>query len=38
MNIVNKFQNFWDEKIKYIDTIQLCYKLEKTSFSTFENI
>ena len=38
MNIVNKFQNFWDEKIKYIDTIQLCYKLEKTSFSKFENI
>ena len=33
-----EFKNFWDEKIKYIDTIQLCYKLEKTSFSTFENI
>lgn len=33
-----EFKNFWDEKIKYIDTIQLCYKLEKTSFSKFENI
>ena len=33
-----EFKNFWDKKVKYIDTIQLCYKLEKTSFSTFKNI
>ena len=33
-----EFKDFWDEKVKYIDTTQLCYKLEKTSFSTFKNI
>ena len=38
MDKILEFKNFWDEKVKYIDTIQLCYELEKTSFSTFENI
>lgn len=38
MDKILKFKIFWNEKVKYIDTIQLCYKLEKTSFSKFENI
>lgn len=38
MDKLLEFKIFWNEKVKYIDTIQLCYKLEKTSFSKFENI
>ena len=38
MDKILKFKIFWNEKVEYIDTIQLCYKLEKTSFSKFENI
>ena len=38
MDKILKFKIFWNEKVKYIDTIQLCYKLEKTSFSKFKNI
>ena len=38
MDKILKFKIFWNERVKYIDTIQLCYKLEKTSFSKFKNI
>ena len=38
MDKILKFKIFWNKKVKYIDTIQLCYKLEKTSFSKFKNI
>lgn len=38
MNSANKFQNFWSRKINYINNLQINYKLEKTSFSKFENI
>ena len=38
MNSANKFQNFWSEKINYMNSLQINYKVEKTSFSQFENI
>ncbi len=38
MDKILEFKNFWDEKVKYIDTIQLYYELEKISFSKFEDI
>lgn len=35
---MEKFQKFWTEKLKLIETIQPQYTLKKTPFSKFENI
>lgn len=32
------FDVYWDEKIKFINSVPLDYKIEKTHFSKFENI
>ncbi len=38
MTSEKNFQDFWSRKIEYINNLQINYKLEKTSFSKFENI
>ena len=38
MTSEKNFQDFWSKKIEYINNLQINYKLEKTSFSKFENI
>ena len=38
MKDIVDFNNFWGKKIKFIDTIQPKYILNKTSFSKFHNI